>query len=264
MALRLFYRLKSYVVIRIMVFVQKKYKKDIIKEQNEMFCELGVSRLDGIDLINKICRNEFYCNYDETNGMFSEHLVLLSSISLAKNDYNQILEIGTFDGKCSLILSRLFQDSKIDTIDLPQNSKVYKNTYHRKTSFDQFVRKRNENLKKSDRINFIEMNSVELTNYKRNTYDLIWVDGAHGYPVVAIDILNACRLIRKDGIILLDDVHLNVKKSDSMYSSIATYEMLNLLKDTNIISDFKLIKKRLDVKFNIKNYTEKFIGVIKF
>ena len=40
------------------------------------------------------------------------------------------------------------------------------------------------------------MNSLELINHER-TYDLIWIDGAHGYPMVCIDIINSLRLSDK-------------------------------------------------------------------
>ena len=40
------------------------------------------------------------------------------------------------------------------------------------------------------------MNSLELTNSK-NSYDMIWIDGAHGYPYVTIDIINSLRLLKR-------------------------------------------------------------------
>ena len=42
------------------------------------------------------------------------------------------------------------------------------------------------------------MNSVNLLNHKKS-YDLIWIDGAHGYPVVCIDIINAITKLIRDG-----------------------------------------------------------------
>ena len=39
-------------------------------------------------------------------------------------------------------------------------------------------------------------------------YDLIWIDGAHGYPIITIDIVNSLRIINPKGIILCDDIYL--------------------------------------------------------
>ena len=45
-------------------------------------------------------------------------------------------------------------------------------------------------IAKNKNINFKKMNSVKLIACKKK-YDLIWIDGAHGYPVVCIDIINS-------------------------------------------------------------------------
>ena len=73
------------------------------------------------------------------------------------------------------------------------------------------------------------LNFIKETKKK---YDLIWIDGAHGYPVVCIDIINSLHILKENGLILCDDVclKLNQSNSDIMYSSIATYETLNELK----------------------------------
>ena len=42
-------------------------------------------------------------------------------------------------------------------------------------------------------VKFKQMNSIKLT-YEQDEFDLIWIDGAHGYPFVTFDILNSLRL----------------------------------------------------------------------
>ena len=51
--------------------------------------------------------------YDENDGMFSEHLVLISSISVSNLNIKRVLEVGTHDGRTALILSRLFLRQKL-------------------------------------------------------------------------------------------------------------------------------------------------------
>ena len=58
--------------------------------------------------------------------MSSEHEVIFSSLSLNSNkSLTDILEIGTFDGYNSLLLSNLFPNSNIDTIDLPETDEDF-------------------------------------------------------------------------------------------------------------------------------------------
>ena len=181
--------------------------------------------------------------------MSSEHEVLFSSLSLSyKNNIKKILEIGTFDGKNSFLLSLLFKNSKIDTIDLRKNNINFKNSYNREKSVSSFINLRNKILSKSKNINFKELNSIKLCNIN-NKYDLIWIDGAHGYPIVCIDIINSLRLISRNGIIICDDIYINKVKSDQMYNSNASFETLTELKKEKIIN-FQLIYKRLDENYN--------------
>ena len=195
--------------------------------------------------------------------MSSEHEILFACISLRNLEVKNILEIGTFDGANSHLLSRLFPNSNIDTIDLNANNNDFINSYNREASIDNFLKVREENLSKSEKINFIELNSLKLINHKKK-YDLIWVDGAHGYPVVSSDIFNSLNLINEKGIILCDDIFTNFKISqyDKMYKSIASYETLKALEEQNIIK-FNLIYKRLDAEFNCDENDRQFVAICK-
>ena len=195
--------------------------------------------------------------------MSSEHEVIFSSLSISKNrPIINILEIGTFDGFNALLLSNLFPNSNIDTIDLPENEEDFINFYNRKDKVNDFLRDRNNTLSKNKNINFLPLNSLKLLNYTKK-YDLIWIDGAHGYPTVCIDIINSLHILNKNGLILCDDVHLNLNqiKSDRMYDSIAPYETLNELKKQNLI-EFKLVYKRLQTKENCLEKKRKFIAIV--
>ena len=193
--------------------------------------------------------------------MRSEHQVLFSSLSCStKLDINEILEIGTFDGSNAFLFSLLFENSNIETIDLESNQDDFKNFYERKNNISKFIEARNQNLLRSNKINFREINSINLINYKKK-YDLIWIDGAHGYPVVCMDILNSIKLIRAGGYIICDDVHVNSINSDKMYRSNAGNETLNELKKEGIIN-FDLIFKRLDAENNCLEENRKFIAIV--
>ena len=83
-----------------------------------------------------------------------------------------------------MLLSKLFTKTNIVTIDLPENSEDFVNSYDRK-KIDKFIEDRNNILSENKNIQFFSLGSLGLLNHKKK-YDLIWIDGAHGYPVVCI------------------------------------------------------------------------------
>ena len=241
------------------VINKKKYDQGFYaSRQNQIFKKLSLDRDLGKKKLDEIKKQ-----YKELSnrGMASEHEVLFSSFSCnPKFNINEILEIGTFDGANAFLLSLLFNNSKIETIDLESEKDDFKNFYHRNHKINEFLLQRKNFLLKSDRINFKEMNSINLMSHKKK-YDLIWIDGAHGYPVVCMDILNSLKLLNNQGIIMCDDVRINNKVPDKMYSSLAAYETLSELKEEGIIN-FELIYKRLDANNNCLKNERKFVAVI--
>ena len=199
----------------------------------------------------------------EFNNSDSEHWPLFSAISNLVSGNTNILEIGTADGLTASILASLFPKSEIVTIDLPAANKTFKESYNRENIFNEYVNRRNNLLGQYHNITFIEMNSVKLNSWTKNSFDLIWVDGAHGYPVLPLDLYNACMLIKENGFIVVDDIFLNLRKTDEMYRSTAAIETLRLFKENGIFNNFNLIRKRLALKHNFKGLNEKYLGVIK-
>ena len=229
--------------------------------QNQIFDELGLSRSAGLKKINKILVEDFSKNYDEKNQMDSEHLIILSSISCLNQPIKDILEIGTYSARTTFILSKLFGDANILSIDIPSIDSDFTSTYSRQDNVQKFVENRNKNLSASKRIRFREINSINLTNSEEK-FNLIWVDGAHGYPTVTMDIINSYRLCKKNGYVVIDDVYKEVDYSDKHYKSIAAYETLLELKKAKLINDFYLIPKRLDGQYNLP-WEKKYIGIFK-
>jgi predicted O-methyltransferase YrrM len=226
-------------------------------DQDQIFDEIGLSRSDGLTKLNNILTQYFDENFDEKKGMYSEHLIMLSSISCINKPIKNILEIGTFDGRTALILSKLFEDANILTVDLPSTAVDFESTYNRHNLLQDFVENRNKNLA-NKRIKFFEINSVALADSEEK-FDLIWIDGAHGYPVVSMDIINSYRLCNENGYVLVDDVWKSVDYSDKFYKSIAAHESLMTLKSSKLINDFYLVPKRLGEEFNLP-WAKKYVG----
>ena len=229
--------------------------------QNSQMMEIGLVREDGLTKLNKVLKNIMLNSYDENNGMFSEHLILLSSISIASSQIRSVLEIGTYDGKTSVIVNKIFPEASITTIDLPIKDKDFESTYNRSGSANTFADKRNTLLNSSNQIKFLEINSIALSEMD-NKFDVIWIDGAHGYPVVAMDIINTFRLCNKGGYVLVDDVWKNERISDKYYHSVGAMQSLSELKSANLIDEYFLIPKRISSYFNLP-WNKKFIGFFR-
>lgn len=261
------YNLKAPHKIPIKIFKKIKFiidrlNYDLAKyenEQNIKFSNLSLDRSEGLKKLKKIKSQLNLSNRE----MSSEHEVLFSSISISNNSkISKILEIGTYDGANAYLLSQIFHSAEIETIDLSKSDEDFKNFYNRKNKLDIFVKNRNTLVAKSDKINFTEMNSIELTKIDKQKFDLIWVDGAHGYPVACIDLINSIKLLNDDGIILVDDIILSNADNDRMYFSSAGYDTLNELKKSSVI-DFHLIFKRLDANSNCDKSKIKYIAFVK-
>ena len=121
---------------------------------------------------------------------------------------DKILEIGTLNGEFTNFLSEIFPNSEIISIDLNENDQSFTSSYNREDpkKLSKLLEVRKKNLDKKN-IKFIIMNSLELgNNFKSNFFDLIWIDGDHLNPQVTIDIFQSLKLIKKNGIICVDDV----------------------------------------------------------
>ncbi|MFM7140908.1 MAG: hypothetical protein ACKO2K_03205, partial [Alphaproteobacteria bacterium] len=96
-------------------------------------------------------------------------------------------------------------------------------------------------------------------------YDLVWVDGAHGYPVCAIDVTNAVRLMAEDGLLLCDDVYeranTSAASSDPMYRSLAPLETLCAFEEEGLVA-VTLVDKRLDAD-HLRPSIRKFVAVCR-
>ena len=250
----------EYNYFKIVFFINGAIKK-IEKKQNENFKNLGLDRSVGLKKLADLTR--LYPIID--NSMKSEHQVIFSSISENKSfNPKRILEIGTFDGINAFVLSQLFPNSEIITMDLESEDHEFTKFYDRNSvdKLDNFIKERNSILDKCENVQFYEKNSLYLINENKK-FDLIWIDGAHGYPVLPIDISNAIRIISKDGYILCDDIYtFKNLTEDSMYKSYAGIRTLNALKKAEIIN-YKLFHKRINYENNCVPRNKKFVALVE-
>jgi predicted O-methyltransferase YrrM len=238
-----------------------KRSQSQLKIQDEKFSEWNFDRKQAISKIDTVLQELYQENYSENNGMWSEHLVIMAAISSQPNEIRNILEIGTFDGQTARILSKLFPESEITTIDLPQNIVDTKEIYKYAHEGNKLQSQRINNLKGCSNVRFVEINSLSLIN-ENSKFDLIWVDGAHGYPIVAIDLINSLRIVTPHGYVMCDDVYDFTYSNDSEYRSTGANETLIALSEAGMIK-YQLFLKRINRIYNYPKFRKKSVGVFQ-
>ena len=72
-------------------------------------CGFNKNREIYINNLNKTLEHLKFPLYNESYGMYSEHLIIFSAISSSNLKIKNILEIGTYDGTCTLFISYCFK-----------------------------------------------------------------------------------------------------------------------------------------------------------
>lgn len=200
--------------------------EDVREIERNKFEKLGFRYDDAVNRINDLLNKSDKPDFSSQKGMGSIHWVLFCCIAGIASIRN-ILEIGTYDGETAFLLTKIFPDSEITTLDLPIDDPIFTCTYGRDTPE---VQKRFKDTQKHNtshpRILFFEKNSFFLPELVDKKYDLIWIDAGHLYPEIAWDICNAYHLCNAGGYIMCDDVITNKRGRKSGYVSLDSYDVL--------------------------------------
>lgn len=212
-------------------------------------------------VLNQILQEMRGRDFDFAND--SIHWLVFSALSVSKIEVRNILEIGTFDGEFTSILSKLFPEAKITTVDLPENDPLLRDFYNREedSEFQRYKSKQKANLAQANTL-LIESNSFFLLDKTSEKFDLIWVDGGHLYPEVAWDLCNAYHLCRNGGYVLCDDViPLNTLYKDR-YVSTESFEVLEYIQ-ARVPTKLTLFLKRRNPLFFARRKDRKYVACLK-
>lgn len=231
-----------------------------LSQQLQKYELLGLDRNAGITAYLEAVREAGIEASAEIGDSRSEHKVLLGALAAKKLPISKILEIGTLEGSTTKVLTYLFPEAVVTTMDLPASDSAYHASYEYSRSRE-FVEKRNMNVCSSSRIKFVEQNSLTLSlEAVDSNYDLVWVDGDHDFPTVGIDLANSTRLLRPGGYLMCDDVISERISRKSTYNSDAAHRTLMALHGAGLIENPIYLYKRLGKR---NQHPRKFVAITR-
>ena len=174
--------------------------------QRSQFVSAGFDFERSLIRLNEILQESDLPDFEHQTGMGSIHWVLFCSLSL-RYDIREILEIGTYDGQTAAILTSIFPESHVTTVDLPPDDPLVKaQAYDRPHPTTKPLSERRRINTQHPRIEYRTSNSFFLPELLDRQFDMIWIDGGHRFPEIAWDICNAYHLCKPGGWLMCDDV----------------------------------------------------------
>jgi predicted O-methyltransferase YrrM len=239
----------------------RKYSKYNVK--NDL--KYNENLLSNLDLNAKFIKSILIKNgLDYHDQNLSWHFHLFAGFKRKFEERNtkidKILEIGTYNGEFTNFLSEVFPNAEIISIDLNENDESFTSSYNRGDSIkvSKFLEVRKKNLDKKN-IKFKVMNSLDIgKNFKKNFFDLIWIDGDHLNPQVTLDIFQSLKLIKKHGIICVDDVirdgDIQKNKVNTQYVSNESFKTLEYFSNLKYLKTKYIIKRIRGRNLDSKKY----------
>ena len=153
-------------------------------EENSKFSQNGLDHVRGSAKLERLLKELGRPLDSDDQSMRSIHWILFACLSdHAPISIRRILEIGTFDGETTFVLSKLFPAAEIVTVELPENDPIFRSSYARDDvqTLNDFKTRQSANLK-GENIIHKGINSFFLSGQIKGEFDLIWVDGGAFVP----------------------------------------------------------------------------------
>ena len=194
--------------------------------------------------IEKIVYNNFITE-NEKNKWFCNNLYFLKN-NLPKNfNPENILEIGSFEGRSAIFFTNFYPNSLISCVDTWEGSDEHKNF-----NFFKIENNFNNNTKylvKSNRLKKYKKTSDIFFSENNIHFDLIYIDGDHSSEQLCKDIYNSWKFLKKNGILVVDDYvwwfYKDIFKNPAFTINKFITEKLNQIKDLIVWKQVIIFKK---------------------
>ena len=269
-AQKLKFRLKNDGVFKTIQYIANR--KSIAKEQqlaekeastwnDHFFNTLGIERSDAEKLLEETRKKIPLYEEDvhvKSQKQQSTHLLAFAALNVAGFSPKNILEIGTYLGFTTCLLSHLFPESNIYTAALPADDPVF-DDYHILNG--QGVDKVFEQRLARPNITVMKKNSGFLWEENLPDFDLIWLDDGHQYPVVAWDHFYSLSKLASEGWLFSDDIvrpdEDERSEEDPRFDAYHTVEYYS----NRLKNKFEYLLKREDASTYM--YAKKYIAYLK-
>jgi len=175
---------------------------------------------DDIKLIDKKIKNKYITKIctDWYTVIDGKKLKMNSNISINECIFihklimstkpSKVLEFGMANGMSTMIIL-----NALNIVNKENEAVLYSNDPFQKTYWSSIGLHNVSKVKKNVKHVHLERMSVDsFDDIESNFFDMILVDGAHDTPNVILDINNSKRMLKKNGILILDDVlHTGVR-----------------------------------------------------
>ena len=148
----------------------------------------------------KIYKN--FKSIDITKKWFSNNLYFLSK-NLSSLKIENLLEIGSYEGRSAIFFANIFKKSKLFCVDTWSGSDEHENINFKsiEDNFDHNV----NFLIKNQSLSKFKMTSDNFFNQNNKKFDFVYVDGDHSKDQVLKDLKNSWSFLNSNGFLLVDD-----------------------------------------------------------
>lgn len=201
-----------------------------------------------IELENNFLQNNEYKTYFNKKYKFDYDDWFSHNIPIWKKYIKELieidyLEIGSFEGRSTVFIGELENVKSITAIDTFKGGDE-----HNDINFDKVLNNFQINVKliKNKNVKTVIDNSENFFKNNNKIFNLIYIDGSHRYEDVKKDFSSSYKILKKDGIIILDDFlwryYTDIKKNP-MKAIIENYETLKKNLEILYINNQVIFKK---------------------
>lgn len=199
----------------------------------------------------------------------SNHYEIFAGISQVCTP-TSILEIGTHRGVFTAFLAALWPAAKIVTYELPIKESLPRKlavepdlNRHYVPEFRNDADYRDAILSRFPNIELRLQDSSALT-HSLETFQVVWIDGDHRYPVVAFDVANAVRLCDPKGWIGVDDIRLRgTKVSNTSMGSTEGHETVRRITAAGMTNLHLVLKRGQKIRSQQTLAEHKHIAILR-
>lgn len=173
-------------------------------EEFATYCKTTIAA--GEEKLKSLGEGALYFETKDKKGKAREHLYFTMLSNILTHPTNRpmnIVEIGTGFGESTVLMSKLWPEAKIYTIDVPDDHPMIDDALRRKGKPE---RARFEEATHRKNVDYIAKDSFYLPSLALpGECDLVYVDGWHNFPVCAWDMCWAYHKVGPGGFMLMDD-----------------------------------------------------------